>query len=80
MKKRYFMGMDAAKATFDFCLLSGSGACLWRGQLSNDACGKLQDFQTPGTVERVVSPAGANSAKTNRVLLMKFFILPTPNS
>jgi transposase len=39
MKKRYFMGMDVAKATFDFCLLSGSGACLWRGQFSNDARG-----------------------------------------
>ena len=39
MKKRYFMGIDLAKATFDFCLLSGSGACLWRGQFSNDAGG-----------------------------------------
>src|ERR1700746_1766353 len=39
MKKRYFMGIDLAKATFDFCLLSGSGACLWRGQFSNDASG-----------------------------------------
>jgi transposase len=37
MKKRYFMGIDVAKATFDFCLLSRSGACLWRGQFSNDA-------------------------------------------
>src|SRR5258707_15813539 len=39
MKKRYFMGIDVAKATFDFCLLSSTGACLWRGQFSNDACG-----------------------------------------
>jgi transposase len=37
MKKRYFMGIDVAKATFDFCLLSSSGCCLWRGQFSNDA-------------------------------------------
>src|SRR5467141_815557 len=36
MKKRYFMGIDVAKATFDFCLLSRCGACLWRGQFSND--------------------------------------------
>src|SRR5258708_14337867 len=39
MKKRYFMGIDVAKATCDFCLLSNTGACLWRGQFSNDACG-----------------------------------------
>jgi transposase len=39
MKKRYFIGMDVAKATFDFCLLSSSGAALWRGVFSNDACG-----------------------------------------
>ena len=39
MKKRYFMGVDMAKATFDFCLLSSTGAYLWRGQLSNDAHG-----------------------------------------
>ena len=36
MKKRYFMGIDVAKATFDFCLLSSSGACLWRGRFCND--------------------------------------------
>lgn len=36
MKKRYCMGIDVAKATFDFCLLSNSGCCLWRGQFSND--------------------------------------------
>jgi transposase len=44
MKKRYFMGIDVAKATFDFCLLSRSGACLWRGQFSNDAGGIARFF------------------------------------
>jgi transposase len=39
MKKRYFMGIDLAKATFDFCLLSSSGRCLGRGQCHNDALG-----------------------------------------
>ena len=39
MKKRYFMGIDVAKATFDFCLLSSTESCLWRGQFSNDAHG-----------------------------------------
>ena len=39
MKKRYFMGIDIAKASFDFCLLSSQGAALWRGHLSNDASG-----------------------------------------
>jgi transposase len=39
MKKRYFMGIDVAKATFDFCLLSGTGACRWRGGFNNDARG-----------------------------------------
>src|ERR1700757_3700088 len=39
MKKRYFMGIDVAKATFDFCLLSSTESCLWRGQYSNDAHG-----------------------------------------
>ncbi len=39
MKKRYFMGIDMAKATFDFCLLSSAGACLWRGRFCNDARG-----------------------------------------
>ena len=29
--------MDVAKATFDFCLLSRTEACLWRGEFSNDA-------------------------------------------
>src|ERR1700751_832095 len=39
MKKRYFMGIDVAKATFDFCLLSSTEGWLWRGQFSNDAHG-----------------------------------------
>src|ERR1700746_341665 len=43
MKKRYFIGIDVAKASFDFCLLSSSGACLWRGQFCNDAHG-LEGF------------------------------------
>ena len=42
MKKRYFMGIDIAKASFDFCLLSGHGAVLWRGRFSNDASGIKQ--------------------------------------
>jgi len=31
------MGIDLAKATFDFCLLSRDGAVLWRGRFTNDA-------------------------------------------
>jgi transposase len=42
MKKAYFMGIDIAKATFDFCLLSSHGAILWRGRFSNDARGMQQ--------------------------------------
>lgn len=42
MKKRYFMGIDLAKASFDFCLLSGRGARLWRGRFSNDPDGIKQ--------------------------------------
>lgn len=42
MKKRYFMGMDIAKASFDFCLLSSHAAVLWRGRFSNDANGIRQ--------------------------------------
>jgi transposase len=37
MKKRYFMGMDVAKATLDFCLLSSSGCRLWHGRFCNEA-------------------------------------------
>ena len=43
MKKRYFMGIDIAKASFDFCLLSGRGARLWRGHFSNDPDG-IKEF------------------------------------
>jgi transposase len=43
MKKRYFMGIDIAKATFDFCLLSKDGAVLWRGRFSNDSSA-LKEF------------------------------------
>jgi transposase len=39
MKKRYFIGIDVAKATFDFCLLSAHGTLLLRGHLNNDAAG-----------------------------------------
>jgi transposase len=39
MKKRYFLGSDIAKETFDFCLLNTKKACLWRGQLANHAAG-----------------------------------------
>ena len=42
MKKRYFMGIDIAKASFDFCLLSSHAAVLWRGHFSNDANGIKQ--------------------------------------
>jgi transposase len=44
MKKRYFMGIDLAKATFDFCLLSKNGTRLWQGRRSNDSCGIQQFF------------------------------------
>jgi transposase len=37
MKKRYFMGIDVAKATLDFCLLSKNATLLWRGRLCNDS-------------------------------------------
>jgi transposase len=39
MKKAYFMGIDVAKATFDFCLLCSNGSRLWKGQLSNNDTG-----------------------------------------
>jgi transposase len=42
MKKRYFMGIDIAKATFDFCLLSTDGALLWQERFSNDSSGIKQ--------------------------------------
>lgn len=49
MKKRYFMGIDVAKATLDFCLLRKDLALLWRGQLCNDS-GAIEQFlaQTAG--------------------------------
>jgi transposase len=37
MKKRYYLGIDVAKASFEFCLLCGNGSCLWQGKLDNDA-------------------------------------------
>src|SRR5260221_4146306 len=37
MKRRYFMGIDVAKATLDFCLLSKNATLLWQGQLQNDS-------------------------------------------
>ena len=43
MKKRYFMGIDIAKATLDFCLLSNNGTRLWKGQLSNNGRG-IEEF------------------------------------
>src|SRR6266576_3485878 len=39
MKKRYFLGNDIAKETFDFCLLNAKKVCLWRDQLTNDTNG-----------------------------------------
>ena len=39
MKKRYFMGIDVAKATFDFCLFSSNGSRLWKGHFSNNSTG-----------------------------------------
>jgi transposase len=44
MKKRYFMGIDVAKATLDFCLLSSNRTRLWKGQLSNNGQGIEQFF------------------------------------
>jgi transposase len=39
MKKRYFLGNDIAKDTFDFCLLNDKKVCLWRGQFANNQAG-----------------------------------------
>ena len=36
MKKGYFMGIDVAKISFDFSLLSKEGALLWRGHWDNE--------------------------------------------
>ena len=43
MKKAYFMGIDVAKATLDFCLLSNNGARLWQGRLANESC-RIKEF------------------------------------
>jgi transposase len=39
MKKRYFMGIDVAKASFDFCLFCSNGSRLWKGHFSNSSTG-----------------------------------------
>jgi transposase len=39
MKKRYALGNDIAKETFDFCLLNDKKVCLWRGQFANNQAG-----------------------------------------
>lgn len=36
MKKRYYLGIDLAKASFEFCLLRGNRSCLWRGKFNNE--------------------------------------------
>jgi transposase len=36
MKKRYFMGIDVAKTSFDFSVLSTQSALLWRGHWDNE--------------------------------------------
>jgi transposase len=43
MKKRYFNGIDMAKATFDFCLLSRNGTRLWQGRFNNNRSG-IEEF------------------------------------
>jgi transposase len=58
MKKRYFIGIDVAKATFDFCVLSGSGACLWRGRFDNNAQG----------IERFLGQLRARGWKLSEIL------------
>ena len=39
MKKRYFRGIDVAKASFDFCLFCSKGSRLWKGHFSNSSTG-----------------------------------------
>ena len=51
MKKRYFMGIDVAKATFDFCLFCSNGSRLWKGQLSNNPTG-IEQFLTQLSARR----------------------------
>ena len=36
MKKRYYLGIDLAKVSFEFCLLRGNRSCLWRGKFNNE--------------------------------------------
>lgn len=36
MKKRYYLGIDLAKLSFEFCLLRGNRSCLWRGKFNNE--------------------------------------------
>jgi transposase len=43
MKKRYFMGIDMAKASFDFCLLCRTGKRLWQGRFNNNRSG-IEEF------------------------------------
>jgi len=57
MKKRYFMGIDIAKATFDFCLLSSHGVVLWRGRFSND----------PGGIKRFLAELAAHGWKPSLI-------------
>jgi transposase len=57
MKKRCFIGIDVAKATFDFCLLSGTGACLWRGRFCND----------PRAIERFLAHLRARGWKLSQI-------------
>lgn len=51
------MGIDVAKATFDFCLLSNHGALLWRGQFCNDASG----------IKQFLAQLGARRWKPSRI-------------
>jgi transposase len=51
------MGMEVAKASFDFCLLSSSGCCLWRGQLRNER----------PTIERFLAQLPARGWKLSQI-------------
>lgn len=59
MKKRYYLGIDVAKASFDFCLLSANGSCLWRGKLDNE----------PAAIERFLAQLCVRVAKLKQVHL-----------
>src|SRR5215469_7577469 len=56
MKKRYFMGIDVAKASFDFCLFSNKGSRLWKGHFSSRPRAGV-DLSSPGSL----SLSSANS-------------------